>query len=194
MKDFFKILVVALVATAPQLAGDTHVATSQNVPTGNFLTAQVKADEASVPVALPDLADVFFKGGESWSGRVTAIDSQTQKLSIQRNGITSIPLSQVEKVVFRESGLVYKASGQPVIRGDGTVPAAKQATWSGVPLTAFRVQDPMRGQAEVRLGPPVVSRLRLQGIVSVAKDRTYVVDEMQFDLQKRTMTIMATPY
>ncbi|MFB2922348.1 hypothetical protein [Aerosakkonema funiforme] len=193
MKTFLKILAVALVATAPQLTGDTHAATSQNLPTGNLLTAQVNADEAPVPVALPNLADVLLNGGESSSGRVTAIDSQ--KLSLQRDSnSTSIPLSQVKKVVFRESGLVYKASGQPVIRGDGTTPAAKQAVWSGVPLNAFRVQDPLIGQAEVRLGPPVVTRLRLQGIVSVAKDRTYVVDEIQFDLQKRTMTIMATPY
>jgi len=34
----------------------------------------------------------------------------------------------------------------------------------------------------------------LQGIQSVARNRQYVVDEIQFDSQQRTITILATPY
>jgi len=34
----------------------------------------------------------------------------------------------------------------------------------------------------------------LRGILGVAKDRQFVVDEMQFDVKKKTMTITATPY
>jgi hypothetical protein len=61
-------------------------------------------------------------------------------------------------------------------------------------MGAFRLIDAVKGQAVVKLGPPVVSRGQLRGILGVAKDRQFVVDEMQFDLQKKTMTISATPY
>jgi hypothetical protein len=54
MKAFFKVLVVALLATTAGLTGDIHTASSKDVETANFLSAQaqVKVDEALVPVAL----------------------------------------------------------------------------------------------------------------------------------------------
>ncbi|MEG4938714.1 hypothetical protein [Microcoleus sp. F4-D5] len=65
---------------------------------------------------------------------------------------------------------------------------------NGIPISAFRLIDIVKGQAEVKLRPPIVSRGQLRGVVGVAKDRQFVVDEMQFDVQKKTMTIAATPY
>ncbi len=197
MKTFFKVLVVALLATTAGLAGQTHTAISKDIETGNFLLAQVqvKADEAQVPVALPELADVFLKGGESSSGRVTAIDSQGQTLSIQRNGKSaSIPLSKIESVKFKDGVKVYRSDGRQIIRGERDRPVGSQATWSGIGLNTFLVQNASQGQAVVRLGPPGVPKAKLRAILAVASDRQYVVDEMQFDLQQKTMTIRATPY
>lgn len=178
MNNFFKVLVVALLVTTTGLLGDTHAATSKDVETANFLSAQaqVKADEQPVPVALPELADVFLKRGESSSGRVMAIDAQRQTLLIQRNGKSaSIPLNQVERVVFKEGVKVYRSDGRQIIPGERERPVGKPETWSGIELSTFRMQNATQGQAVVRLGPPVVSRAKLRGILSVASSRQYSV-------------------
>jgi hypothetical protein len=61
-------------------------------------------------------------------------------------------------------------------------------------MSAFRMQDASQGQAVVSLRPPIVSAAQLRGIRQVASDRQYVVDEMRFNPQQRTMTILVTPY
>lgn len=193
MKAFLKILAVTLLLTAPQLFGDNGIATSQDVRTRNFTITQapnVKPDEI-LRVALPTEAKVILKGGGSMSGRVTQIDSQN--LLIQRSSTKPIPLSQIEEVIFSEKALVFRFSGPPVIRGDGVVPAATPAILN-IPLNAFRMQDPVKGQAEVKLGSSVVPRGRLRGILAVAKDRQYVVENIKFNLPQNMMTILATPY
>lgn len=198
MKVFFKVLFIALLATATGLAGDARAATNKNIETRNFVSAQapnVRVEEASVSVALPTLADVYLKGGGSSSGRVTAIDLQGQNLSIERSGRSAnIPFSRIEKVAFSYSAVAYRTDGRQILRGENPVRGVgSQATWDGIPLNAFRLQDPNRGQAEVRLGS-IVPRGQLRSILSVAKDHQYVVDEMRFDPQRGTMTIRTTPY
>jgi hypothetical protein len=197
MKAFFKVLVVALLATTAGLTGDIHTASSKDVEMANFLSAQaqVKVDEALVPVALPTDSEIFQKGGQSSSGRVTGIDGQGQKLLIERGrSAGSIPLSKIEKVVFRNGALVYRSDGRQIIRGERERPVGRQATWSGIGMSAFRMQNASQGQAVVSLRPPIVSAAQLRGIRQVASDRQYVVDEMRFNPQQRTMTILVTPY
>ena len=58
----------------------------------------------------------------------------------------------------------------------------------------FRLIDAVKGQAEVKLRSPVVNRGQLRAILAVAKDRQFVVDEMKFEPQKKTVTILVTPY
>jgi hypothetical protein len=199
MKVFFKVLIVALLATATSLAKDARAATNKNIEMRNFVSAQapnVRVDEASVQVALPTLADVFLKGGGSSSGRVTAIDSQGQNISIERGGrAANIPFSRIERVAFRYSAVAYRTDGRQILRGENQVTpvGSSQATWRGIPLNAFRLRDPSKGQADVGLAS-VVPRPQLRGIRAVARDRQYVVDEIRFDPQRRTMTIRATPY
>jgi hypothetical protein len=65
-------------------------------------------------------------------------------------------------------------------------------------MNAFRLLDPNKGQAEVKL-ESVLSLDKLDSIRSVMvgdgkNKRQFVVDEMQFNVQKKTMTIAATPY
>lgn len=192
MKAVFNILVVALVMTAPQLGGCTRASSSSD-GRGNIAPAQaqVPVDEGLVPVALPELGEVIFKNGSKSSGKVVEITPD--KVSLQRNSTTSVPLSEVDRIVFSENALVYKTDGRQVIRGDGGGSAPIQQTWSDIPFTAFRLQDPKQGQAQIELGKSGVSKLDLKDIIDIGNGKTYVVDEIQFDLQKNTMTIKATP-
>lgn len=136
-----------------------------------------------------------MKSGDKRDGRVVEIDEKGQKLLVQGNReMRSLPLSQIDKIVFPNTAVVYRADGTSRIRGELPPTTNTQAKWNGIPIGAFRVIDPVKGQAEVKLGPPVVNRGQLRGILGVAKGRQYVVDEMQFDVQKKTMTILATPY
>jgi len=197
MKAFFQGWVLAILVMAAAIAGNIQAVISKDVKTGNFLLAQtpVNADELDLAVALPELAEVILKGGESSSGRVIGIDAQGQALSIQRNGKTAtIPLSQIQKVVFKNGALVYRSNGRQIIRGERDRPTGKLVTWSGIPLNTFTVKDSTQGQAVVKLKPPVVSTAQLRGIQSVARNRQYVVDEIQFNSQQRTITILAKPY
>ena len=197
MKTFFQRWVVAILVMAAALAGNIQAVISQNVKTENLLLVQipVNADELDLAVALPELAEVILKGGDSRSGRVIGIDAQGQALSIQRNGKTAtIPLSRIQKVVFKNGALVYRSNGRQIIRGERDRPTGKLVTWSGIPLNTFTVKDSTQGQAVVKLKPPVVSTAQLRGIQSVARNRQYVVNEIQFNSQQKTITILATPY
>ncbi|BDI19053.1 hypothetical protein ANSO36C_48550 [Nostoc cf. commune SO-36] len=182
---------------ATAIAGNIQAVISQDVKTGNLLLAQtpVNADELELAVALPELAEIILNGGESSSGRVIGIDAQRQALSIQRSGKTAtISLSQIAKVVFKNGALAYRSNGRQIMRGGGERPTGKTVSWSGIPINNFTVKNTTQGQAVLKLKPPVVSPAQLRGIQSVARDRQYVVDEIQFNSQQRTITILAKPY
>jgi hypothetical protein len=188
-------LVVALFTVTAGMAAQVN-ATSQEVQKRNLPAVQAQANASQpVPVALPTQAEIVMKGGEKRDGRVVEIDEKGQKLWIQGSREKrSFPLGQIEKVVFPNNAVVYLDRTGAKIRGELPPATNSQARWNGIPISAFRLIDSVKGQAEVNLGPPVVSRGQLRGIVGVAKDRQFVVDEMQFDVQKKTMTIAATPY
>lgn len=198
MKAFFQGWVVAILVMAAAIAGNIQTVISKDVKTVNFLLAQtpVKADELELAVSLPKLAEVIFKGGESSSGQIIGIDAQGQALSIQRSGKTAtIPLSQIAKVVFKNERFVYTSNELPIMRSiQIDRPQGKPVTWSGIPINTFTIKNPIQGQAVVKLKPPVVSTAQLRGIRSVARNRQYVIDEIQFNSQQRTITILAKPY
>ncbi len=100
--------------------------------------------------------------------------------------------------MFSKSAVVYYSNGGPVVRGNGTPAKGRRETWRGIPMNAFRLLDANKGQADVKL-ESVLSLDKLDSIRSVMvgdgkNKRQYVVDEMQFNVQKKTMTIAATPY
>ena len=80
------------------------------------------------------------------------------------------------------------------MRGGGERPTGKTVSWSGIPINNFTVKNTTQGQAVLKLKPPVVSTAQLRGIQSVARNRQYVVDEIQFNSQQKTITILAKPY
>ncbi|MCC3404819.1 MAG: hypothetical protein JGK17_04355 [Microcoleus sp. PH2017_10_PVI_O_A] len=188
-------LVVALFTVTASMAARVN-ATSQDVQKPNLPSVQAQANASQpIPVALPIKAKIEMKGGGIRDGRVVQIDEKGQKLWIQgETEKRSLPLSQIEKIVFTKGAVVYRTNGVQFIRGEIPPATSTQAKWNGIPISAFELKDAAQGQAVVKLGPPVVSRGQLRGILGVAKDRQFVVDEMQFDVQKKTMTIAATPY
>ncbi|MEG4489131.1 hypothetical protein [Microcoleus sp. D2_18a_B4] len=191
-------LVVALFTVTAGMAAQVNAA-SQEVQKQNLPSVQAEANGSQpIPVALPTDAKISMKKGTPQSGRVVEIDEKTQKISIQRGrDKVSIPLSQIDKIVFSKTAVVYYSNGGPIVRGDGTPAKGRPETWRGIPMNAFRLLDPNQGQAEVKL-ESVLSLDKLDSLRSVMvgdgkNKRQFVVDEMQFDVQKKTMTIAATP-
>jgi hypothetical protein len=188
-------LVLALFTVTASMAARVNAA-SQQVQKQNLRSVQAQANASQlISVALPTQAEIVMKGGEKRDGRVMQIDEKAQQLWIQASTEKrSLPLSQIDKIVFANNAVVYRTNGGQFIRGEIPPASRTQAKWNGIPIGAFRLIDAVKGQAEVNLGPPIVSLGQLRGIVGVAKDRQFVVDEMRFDVQKKTMTIAATPY
>jgi len=188
-------LVVALFTVTAGMAAQVNAA-SQEVQKQNLRSVQAQANaRGSIPLALPTQAEIVMKPGGKRDGRVVQIDEKTQKVLIQAaQGKLSIPLGQIDKIVFSKTAVVYRSNGERFIRGELPPATSSQAKWNGIPMSAFELKDAVKGQAVVKLGPPVVNRAQLRGILGVAKDRQFFVDEMQFDVQKKTMTIAATPY
>ncbi len=98
--------------------------------------------------------------------------------------------------MFKNGNIFYRSDGIQVMRGNGgTVsPTGSQISLPNIPLNAFRLEDANKGLAKVNLEPPVISKGDLQAMRMTAQKRQFVVDEMRFDLPKKTMTILATPY
>ncbi|MFN6535466.1 MAG: hypothetical protein RM021_003730 [Nostoc sp. EkiNYC01] len=144
-----------------------------------------------IPLALPTSADLWFKDGKSITGQLTDFNSKNQKIQIFRAGTPrSVQLSQVQRISFRRDALVYIAGEGRVIRGEDKAKAT-QSTWGNIPVDAFRLINSKQGQASVDLSK-VMNQKQLRGILGVAQDSLYVVDEMEFQSAKK-LTIKVTP-
>jgi len=192
-------LVVALFTVTAGMAAQVNAA-SQEVQKQNLRSVQAQANASQpIPVALPMPAQIVMKGGDIRDGRVVQIDEKTQKLLILLGQEKlPIPLGQIDKIVFPKSAPAYRQNGERFIRGELPPAKGRRETWRGIPMKAFRLLDPNKGQAEVKL-ESVLSLDKLDSIRSVMvgdgkNKRQFVVDEMQFNVQKKTMTIAATPY
>ncbi|NJN09589.1 MAG: hypothetical protein HC836_35720 [Richelia sp. RM2_1_2] len=192
MKVFFRYSIVILVS----FIGLTFILEQIfGYQVGLVQAQNISKQDLPVPVALPTLADVYLKGGESKTGRITAIDLRSKKLTIQRDGSSPAlePINKIEKVRFREDAPVYNSNGKLVIRGGSQgLTAKKPEIWSGILLTDFKLQNPRKGQGFVKLGS-VFNRKRLQGIRSVAGTCLYVAEELKFEPStKITFQVRAT--
>jgi len=198
-RQTLSFLVVALFTVIAGMVAQVNAA-SQEVQKQNLRSVQAEAKASQpIPVALPMDAEILMKGGDKRDGKIVQIDAKAQKLLIQGSGKPiSIPLGQIEKVVFSKTAVYIDPRKGPVVRGE-LPPANRTEIWRGIPMNAFRLlSPPEKGQAELNLGS-VVSTETLSEIRAIMagngkNTRQYVVDEMQFNVQKKTMTIVATPY
>src|SRR4028119_838466 len=160
-------LVVALFTVTAGMAAQVNAA-SQEVQKQNLRSVQAQANASGpIPLALPTQAEIVMKAGGKRDGRVVQIDAETQKVLIQGGQEKrSIPLGQIDKIVFPKSAVVYRSNGVQVIRGDRTPAKGRRETWRGIPMNAFRLLDPNQGQAEVKL-ESVLSLDKLDSIRSV---------------------------
>ena len=192
MEAFLKVVVVTTFASTMGLAGSIFQPPSLQ----NSLAQpqNILGQNSSIPVFLPNLANVILKGGSSMSGRLTAIDRQAQQIKLELSGEPKmVEIAVIDKVEF--SGEVILGCGnsncQIVIRGDEEEASAgnNQKTWSE-PLTNFRVINPSTGEAQIQLTS--LPKLEWRGILAVAASSSYVVDEIQFD-SSGMITLKVTP-
>lgn len=160
-------LVVALFTVTAGMAAQVNAA-SQEVQKQNLPSVQAEANASQpIPVALPTQAEIVMKGGDKRDGQVVQIDEKEQKLWIQgAREKRSLPLSQIDKIVFPNNAVVYLSNRGPVVRGDRTPAKGRPETWRGIPMNAFRLLDPNKGQADVKL-ESVLSLDKLDSIRSV---------------------------
>ena len=192
MKGFFNILILTVLAIAASVSGE--IASSVIPRFVAAAPASATTQSAPIPISLPDLAVITLNGGGERSGKVVGFDLQKQILLLQRGSdSTSVPLSQIAKVVYDHHAPFYREQGEPVIRGENASPTGSPVTWNNVPLSSFRLSSTSRGQADMMLDS-VLSSSQLRGVRAVASSSTYVLDAMQFNLQQKTMTVSVTPY
>ncbi|WP_293339099.1 hypothetical protein [Microcoleus sp. CAWBG58] len=156
----------------------------------NLLSIQAQANASqTVPVTLRTQAQIVMKGGEKRDGQVVKIDRKGQKLWIEASGQQrSLPLSQIENIMFPKSTPPPKSNrGLRYRRFDSAI-------WNGIPMSAFELKNAAKGEAVVQLSSPVVDSAQLKYILNVPKNKRFFVDEMRFNVQKKTITIVATPY
>ncbi|MCC3410695.1 MAG: hypothetical protein JGK03_01080 [Microcoleus sp. PH2017_25_DOB_D_A] len=186
-RNTLSFLIVTLFTVTTGMAAQVNAA-SQPVQKQNLASVQAQSNASqTVPIKLLTQAQIVMKGGDKRDGQVVKIDQKVQKLWIQASGQQrSIPLNQIDKIMFPKST-------PPPISNRGLVMRSGKFKWNGIPMNAFELKDAAKGQAVVKLGPPVVNREQLQYILEIQKDRQIVVDEIRFNVQKKTMTILATP-
>ncbi len=199
-RKILSFLVVALIIVTAGMAAQVNAA-SQGIQKHNLQLVQAQANTSKpISIELPTDAKILMnKSKEELSGQVVKIDDKSQELSIQRGKEKiSRPFSQINKVVFSDDPKDRKSSQNMPLKGDVTSMKGRPETWPDIPMNAFRLVNPNNGQAEVNLGS-VVPPDQLKSIHSVLKGdgetkRKFVVNEMQFNVPKKTMTITATPY
>src|SRR4028118_1496529 len=123
-------LVVALFTVTASMAAQVNAA-SQEVQKQNLRSVQAQANASGpIPVALPKQAQIEMKGGGIRDGRVVKIDEKEQKVSIQAgHGERSIPLGQIDRIVFSITPEDYSGNGVLVIRGDRPPAKGRPQTW-----------------------------------------------------------------
>jgi hypothetical protein len=177
----------------------TGIAESIKPVTANIQLAQISTQATTtvenppISLALPTMADIKLKNGESMTARVSRFDPQGQKIEFSRGKKSKLlSVTEVKQIVFKKDkgALVYTYTGATVIRGEDHSKAT-QSVWLDIPLEAFELFDPQKGQARVNLAT-VKNPKELKQIDAVARKSLYIADEIEFS-SKGKMTIKVTP-
>lgn len=157
--------------------------------------AQVaRRENQKVRVVLPTLANVVLKKGKSKSGQLTAIDSRSRKVKIERGGnsATVISVSDIARVKFRVSS--GRNSDAPIYENnDGIrisytprstsylsfdrnkIQQSDYSSWHKIPISNFKFLDSEKGLAELVLQSSINSQ-ELRKITNA-----YLVEEIKFE-------------
>jgi hypothetical protein len=193
MKVVSKTLSLMLVVAVAGIAENIKPVTAniQLAQTSTQVTTTVK--NSPISLALPTMADIKLKNGESMTARVSGFDSKGQTIEFSLGKESKLlSVTKVQQIVFKkdQGSLVYTGTGEQVIRGEDHSKAT-QSVWSDIPLEAFELFDPQKGQARVNLATVKKPKELLQ-IRSVAVKSLYIADEIEFS-SKGKMTIKVTP-
>jgi hypothetical protein len=183
------MLVVAVTGITESIKPVT--ANIQLAQTSTQVTTTVK--NPPISLALPTIADITLKNGESMTARVSGFDSKGQTIEFSLGKESKLlSVTKVQQIVFKkdQGSLVYTGTGEIVIRGEDHSKAT-QSVWSDIPLEAFELFDSQKGQARVNLAT-VKKPKELKQIRSVAVKSLYIADEIEFS-SKGKMTIKVTP-
>jgi hypothetical protein len=193
MKIVSKTLSLMLVVAVAGIAENIKPVTAniQLAQTSTQVTTTVK--NSPISLALPTMADIKLKNGESMTARVSGFDSKGQTIEFSLGKESKLlSVTKVQQIVFKkdQGSLVYTGTGEQVIRGEDHSKAT-QSVWSDIPLEAFELFDSQKGQARVNLATVKKPKELLQ-IRSVAVKSLYIADEIEFS-SKGKMTIKVTP-
>jgi hypothetical protein len=148
-----------------------------------WLQGSVRSQETALEVAVPDKATVVLKRGNPLTGRLTAFNQASLRLSAGGDSET-VPLNQIKSIEFE--GDVW-IEGEPLpsrIRG-------YVKTWPGVPVTALRLQNPPQS-AKVNLNR-VLTPEELRKLLNI-KDKVHVLYKINFNSpQKMTLEAFTMP-
>lgn len=182
MKAFLKFSSAILLATGGN-------ALLPVIPQVVFEYATVHAQTQSyLPLYLPPATISFNTATPALTGQLVQLDPKQRVLIVQ--GVQrqyTVPIRTVRTISFNRKAPAYGADGRLVLRSDDRTPAGQPLTLGPLPLSGLRIHDPVRGMATLRVGTK-------KATPQPVANQTYVVDELQFDAQQGTVTIVATPY
>ncbi len=161
------------------------VDTSSGVQRGNLASA-TSLGKTEVNLSIPDSGSVTLVNNQVEWGQIS-VDQENRQIIVMAgsNSKKVIPFDTLGRVIYEQ---VYRSSRTPEIRGDGS-----QATPVSLNIEVgwgdFSIVGEKRGQARVML--PTKGN---EGLISVAQDNQYVVEEIMFDPQQQKMIIQVRAY
>ncbi|MBP0029197.1 hypothetical protein [Roseofilum sp. Guam] len=153
--------------------------------------AQAQSTQQQLTVALPEVARIALKNGTTLSGRAIAINPQSITLE-RSNQSREIDWETVSSVQFDPDSDIWETQGRRlVIRGEEGAEKKKHLILD-IPANQIQKLDPDIGHFRIDLS--FLSRGRIRGILQVAHDHLYVVEQIEYNPSQNVFTLQAKPY
>lgn len=161
------------------------VDTNSGVPRGNSASSisATSPGKTGISLSMPESGRVTLVNSEVLRGQIS-IDAGRQVTVKAGNSEKSIPFDQLGRVMPDKDAPVYRSSGELVIRGPGSKNTSVTDEVVEIGWGDFLIVDKELRQVQVML-----PNQKYEGIISVARDSQYVVEEIVFDPQQQKMTI-----
>ena len=151
MKALLRNLTLALIIAIPLAGTGLEATTTPYKPWHIAQRLQFDREQRLLEVAIRESAIIRLKQGGSYTGKLTAFNSQ--ELTIELEGTSkTIPFSQIDKVNFQGSVILEGKKIRPPIRGIKILP--------DLPVTALELAN-----------PPIMASLSLKTMSSEGFER-----------------------